>query len=84
MQDTYLLDKISNSIKEICSSKNIKCIREFTLVVNHNSNVNEENLRKHLAEHNKEHIGEELKIKIQREDIEEKTAIIHSIQGENF
>ncbi|NLZ48723.1 MAG: hypothetical protein GX895_08030 [Clostridiales bacterium] len=83
MQDTYLLDKISNSIKEICNSKNIKRIREFTIVVNHNSDVNEENLRKHLTRYNKEHIGEEIKIKIQREDIEEETAIIHSIQGEN-
>lgn len=83
MQDTYLLDKISNSIKEICNSKNIKRIHEFTIVVNHNSDVNEENLREHLAKHNKEHIDERLIIKIERDDLVEKTAIIHSIQGED-
>lgn len=84
MQDTYLLDKISNSIKEICNGKKIKRINEFTIVVNYNSNVDEENLREHLALNNKEHICDSLKIKIQREDIEEETAIIHSIQGETY
>ncbi|HCW04319.1 MAG TPA: hypothetical protein DGK91_07195 [Clostridium sp.] len=82
MQNSYLLDKISNSIKDICSGKKIRRINEFTIVVNYNSNVNEENLREHLIQYNKEHIAERLKIKIQREDIEEETAIIHSIQGE--
>lgn len=82
MHDTYLLNKISQSIKEICEEHKIKRINQFTLVVSHHSHINEESLREHLELHNKDMIGDNLQIEIQREDIEDQTAIIHSLQGE--
>ena len=84
MHDTYLFNKIAQSLKEICEKHKIKRIEEFTLVVNHHSHINEESLREHLKTHNKNMIGDELQIKMQREDIEDQTAIIHSIQGESL
>jgi len=84
MHDTFLLNKISQGLKEICDQNKINKIEQFTLVVNHDSHINEENLREHLNTHNKEIISKELKMEIQREDIEELTAIIKSIQGETF
>ena len=48
MHDTFLLNKISHSLKEICKENNIKRIKQFSLVVNHDSHVNEENLLEHL------------------------------------
>lgn len=84
MHDTFLLNKISHSLKEICNENKINRIEQFTLVVNHNSHINEENLLEHLKLHNPDITASELKIEIQREDIEEQTAIIKSIQGETY
>lgn len=84
MHDTYLLNKISNSLKEICEENNIKKIEQFTLVVNSRSHINEGNLREHLELNNKKLIGNELKINVQIEDIEDQIAIIHSLQGETL
>lgn len=82
MHDTYLLAKISRSLKKICEENKIKRIDQFTLVVNKDSHINEESLQEYLSVYNKKMIGAELQIEIQREDIASQTAIIHSIQGE--
>lgn len=84
MHDTFLLNKISNSLEAICNEKNIREIEEFTIVVNNDSHINEENLLEHLKLNNKDIISENLKIKIEKEDIEELTAIIKIIKGETF
>lgn len=84
MHDTFLLNKISQSLKEICKENKINRIEKFTLVVNHNSHINKENLLEHLKLHNLEILAKELKIEIQRDDIESQTAIIKSIQGETL
>ncbi|AOY75840.1 hypothetical protein [Clostridium formicaceticum] len=84
MHDTYLLNKIAQSLKDICQEHKLKKIEAFTLVVSHHSHVNEESLGEHLEIHSKELMGDDLRIKVRREDIEEQTAIIHSLQGETF
>lgn len=84
MHDTFLLNKISHSLKEICSENKINKIEQFSLVVNHHSHINEKNLREHLELHNPDIIAKNIKIEIQREDIEQQTAIIKSIQGETL
>lgn len=84
MHDTFLLNKISKSLNQICEENKIKQIDEFTIVVSPNSHITQENLQEHLQLYNKDIIGEVLQINIQREDIEKQTAIIHSIQGETF
>lgn len=84
MHDTFLLNKISNSLKDICVQNKIKTIENFIIAVNYNSHINEENLREHLKIYNKNNIANEVKIKILREDIEEQTAIIKIIEGETF
>jgi len=84
MHDTFLLSKISKSLKDICVQNKIKAIENFVIAVNHNSHINEENLREHLEIYNKDNIADEVKIKILREDIEEQTAIIKILEGETF
>lgn len=84
MHDTFLLNKISQSLKEICNKNKINRIEQFTLVVNQDSHINEENLLEHLQLYNSDITANDLKIEIQREEIEEQTAIIKRIQGENF
>lgn len=84
MHDTFLLNKISKSLKEICEKSNINKITQLTIVVNHNSHVNEKNLQEHLKENNNELLDDEFKVTVQREDIEDQTALIHSIQGKTL
>lgn len=84
MHDTFLLNKISKSLKEICEKSNINKITQLTIVVNYNSHINEKNLQEHLKENNNELLDDEFKVTIQREDIEDQTALIHSIQGKTL
>ena len=84
MHDTFLLNNISKLLGEICEQSKILKIDWLTIVVNHNSHVNEENLREHLLLNNANLLNSNFKIKVKRENIEEQTAIIQSIQGETF
>lgn len=82
MHDTILFGKISEELKEICKVNNIDKVNTFTVIVNHRSHVNAENLYDHLQHANGDLVGKWTKINVQREDIKDQTAILKSIQGE--
>jgi Zn finger protein HypA/HybF involved in hydrogenase expression len=82
MHDTILLNKISDAIRETCRSNNIKKINNITVVVSNKSHVSENNLYEHLKYVNEDLIGEWTKINVNKEDIQDQMAILHSIQGE--
>jgi Zn finger protein HypA/HybF involved in hydrogenase expression len=82
MHDTILLSKISESIKEACTANKIKKVNTLTIVVNHKSHVNENNLYEHLKDINADLIGIWTKVNIEKGDIQDQTAILKSIQGE--
>lgn len=82
IHDTILLSKISEELKNICAANNINKVYTFTVIVNHRSRVNEENLYDHLQHSDWDLVGEWTKINVQREDIQDQTAILKSIQGE--
>ena len=82
MHDSILLSKISESIKEVCEANKIKKVKTLTVIVNHKSHVNENNLYEHLKDINADLIGMWTKVKIEKEDIQDQTAILKSIQGE--
>lgn len=82
MHDTILLNKISDAVNQVCSMNNIKKVNRLAVVVNNNSHVNEDNLYDHLQYASANLVGEWTKIQVQRDDILEQTAILHSIEGE--
>ncbi|MCM0647771.1 hypothetical protein NBE98_05195 [Clostridium swellfunianum] len=82
MHDTILLNKISDAVNQVCGMNNIKKVNKLAVVVNNNSHVNEENLYDHLQYACANLIGEWTEIQVQRDDILEQTAILHSIEGE--
>ena len=82
MHDTILLNKISNAVSQVCEANNFKKVNKIAVVVNHRSHVNEHNLYEHLQNADGDLIGLWTEIKIEREDIQDQTAILHSIQGE--
>lgn len=82
MHDTILISKISDELNKICTTNNINKVKTFTVIVNHRSHVNEENLYNHLQHAYGNLVGEWTKINVQREDIQDQIAILKSIQGE--
>lgn len=80
MHDTILLNKISQGLKEICKTNNITKVDKLVIFVNYKSHVNEDNLYEHLKHEDDNLIGLWTKIKIERDDIPDQTAIIHGIQ----
>jgi Zn finger protein HypA/HybF involved in hydrogenase expression len=82
MHDTILLNKISEAVKKVCEASNIKKVNRLAVVVNHKSHVDEHNLYEHLQNVDGDLIGLWTEIKIEREDIQDQTAILHSVQGE--
>lgn len=82
MHDTILLSKISQELKNICTANNINKIKSLTVIVNNRSHVNSGNLYEHLQYANGDLVGEWTEINVHREEIQEQTAIVKSIQGE--
>jgi len=82
MHDTILLSKISEELKEICKANNINKVNTFTVIVNHKSHVHSDNLYDHLQYADGNLVGEWTRINVLREDIQDQTAILKSIQGE--
>lgn len=82
MHDTMLLDKISNSLGELCRSHNIIRIKKLSLIVDNNSHINSSNLYEHMQDSNKGLIGEWTKIEVEKEALDNQVAIIHSIEGD--
>ena len=82
MHDTILLNKISEAVRQVCEASNIIKVNRLAVVVNHRSHVNNRNLYEHLHCEHGDLIGLWTEIKIEKEDIQEQTAILHSIQGE--
>lgn len=80
MQDNILLNKISQALEEICEKGKINTIKAFTLIINEDSPIDEESLLKYVNLHNKDRVGKDLKIDIQREDLGKQTAILANIQ----
>jgi hypothetical protein len=82
MHDTILFDKISAAVSQICSASNIKKVNKLAVVVSYNSPVDENNLKEHLQNTNSNLVGQWTKILVERDDILEQSAILHSILGD--
>ncbi|WP_238918833.1 hypothetical protein [Clostridium sp. YIM B02555] len=82
MHDTILLSKISEELKTICVANNINKVKTFTVIANPRSHVHSDNLYDHLQHTCGDLVGEWTKIDIQREDVQDQTAILKSIVGE--
>lgn len=82
MHDTYLLSKISSMLQVICKENEINKVKYLKIIVNQNSHINVSNLCEYLQIHNKEHLCHNFRLDIIKDNIEEQTAIIDTIQGE--
>ncbi|MBB6218611.1 Zn finger protein HypA/HybF involved in hydrogenase expression [Anaerosolibacter carboniphilus] len=82
MHDTILLGRISQALDGLCKENNILKVDQILVGVSPNSHVNSENLKTYLQEHNAPAVGEWTDVLVQKEEIEEQSAVIHSLKGD--
>ncbi|AJD32298.1 hypothetical protein AAGC94_06400 [Clostridium sporogenes] len=82
MHDTFLIDQIWVKVQEICKENKIEKLTKVVVTVNNNSHVNKENLYNHITKCNSKLVDENIKIVVERQPIEEQTAIIESLEGD--
>lgn len=84
MHDTFLFKNISVKLTDICHNNNIYKIKKLHIVVNHHSHVTQETLHEFLKTHNEQLVDDWTEIIVERQSIEELTAIIKSIEGDKL
>ncbi len=82
MHDTFLLEKIFQSLKGICHENNIKKINAISFITSMDSHLDEFKICEYFKINKSQLIGEWTKIQIQKQELQEHTAIVHSIEGE--
>lgn len=82
MHDTFLFENIWDALKEISLNNNIEYITYLEVIVHTNSHVNNESLYNHLISKNSKLIDNNTVVLVKREEIEELTAIISSVEGD--
>jgi transcriptional regulator NrdR family protein len=82
MHDTFLIEKLYNSISELCKSNMIKKINEIKLIVSLDSHVTGQHMLEHLMERDSTLFGDWTCVYIEKQDIEKLTAMVESINGE--
>ena len=82
MHDTFLLTKISKMLCILCEENKIEKVKYIKIIVNRNSHINVNNLSEHLLMHNNEILTHDFMIDIIKDNIDEQTVIIETIQGE--
>ena len=84
MHDTFLLNRISESLIKLCNEDKIFRITKLRIITNHHSHIQESNLYEHLLRNTNGVVGEWTEIIIDRQDIENLTAIIDKVEGDTL
>ena len=81
MHDTYLCEKICAEVMRLCGEKKINELNSLTIGVHKNSHVTEESLAALLKMRSLTLMGDATRIQVIRDETEENTAVIRSIDG---
>ncbi len=82
MHDTFLIERLYEAIKSLCSEKEIEQIDKIVIEVNTDSHVNDESLRDIFIARQSELITENTSIIIERTEQEPLTAVIKTVEGQ--
>lgn len=81
MEDNYLYKKIAEDIFEICKNNGILKVMYIEICVSENSRINENNLLNKLIDEIPELVDFDMKIKINRQLIENMQILIKTVDG---
>lgn len=82
MHDTFLLKRISESVSNLCLENKIACVKKLRIITSQNSHIQKDSLLEHLKELHSGLIGDWTDIIIDRQNIEDLTAVIDCIEGD--
>jgi UDP-N-acetylglucosamine 2-epimerase len=81
MHDTFLFERISNEVVDLCEKNKIKELKYICVTVHKDSHVDDKSLLHHLKDKNTELVGNFTKVQVLRNHPEPLVAIIHQIEG---
>jgi hypothetical protein len=84
MHDTFLLNRISETVKELCYADKIIRITKLKIITKYNSHIQRDNLYEHLLRNHSGVVGEWTELIIVRQDIEDLTAVIELLEGDTL
>nr|WP_243118167.1 hypothetical protein [Clostridium botulinum] len=82
MHDTYLIDRIWAKVQEVCIENKFEKLTKLVVTVDNNSHVNKENLYDYITKYNNNLVDENIEIVVERQPIDEQTAIIKLLEGD--
>lgn len=82
MHDSFLMQNIIRTLKDICRDNNFNRIQTVAFMVNENSHITQPHLREHLVELCEEYIDSDTTVIVVCGDVPELTAKIDYIEGE--
>lgn len=83
MHDTHMIEKLYQSIIEICDENSIEKVNEMTIEVDEGSHIESQHLLSHLIDRDNILFGNFTKLHIEKKPFDRLTAIIQSIDGDS-
>jgi len=82
MHDTFLNERIYETVLKLCQQNKIFRLNKLNLVVNTDSHISENSLREHFSERNNNLLGDWTEIIVEKQDVGKLNAVIKTIEGE--
>lgn len=83
MHDTFLIERIYESILKLCEDNGISRLSKIILDVNTDSHICEDSIRVHFGERKNRLIDRWTEILIERQEVGKLNAVIRSLEGES-
>lgn len=84
MHDTFLNERIYETLLKVCRENKILKINKVNIAVNIDSHISENSLREHFSERNNIMLGDWTEIIVEKQDVGKLNAVINSIEGESL
>ena len=83
MHDTFLNERIYESLLKLCAENGIFRLNKVVIAVNTDSHISEHSLREHFIEKKSRFLGDWTEITIEKREVGRLNAVIESIEGES-
>jgi hypothetical protein len=84
MHDSFLLNKIADTLQHICEDNHMNKIKEAVIEISYNSHIDSNDLQEHLLELIPKLVDNCTIITVKKADLEEQTAVIYMLKGDGF
>lgn len=83
MHDTFLNERIYETILKLCKENKISKLNKVNLTVNTDSHISENSLREYFSERNNNLLRDWTEIIVEKQEVGKLNAVLKSIEGES-